>query len=175
MLTIRMQRTGRTGHAQFRVVAQDRRFSPTSGRVAANLGSYDPHTKKAQLDGEKIAKYLDNGAQPSPRVVKLLKAEGIKVPKWVVQPAKKSKTIRNPEKLRKNRPAEPKEEKPAEPAAEAPAEEKVEVPAEVTAETPATEEKPAEPAAEAPAEEPKAEEPAAETPEEAPADDKPAE
>lgn len=170
MLTIRMQRTGRTGHAQFRVVAQDKRFSPKSGRVTAYLGNYDPHTKTAQLDGEKIASYLDKGAQPSPRVIKLLKTEGIKLPKWVSEAPVKKKSTRNPEKLRKNRPAEPKEAaKPAEPKAEeptadTPAEEpKIEEPTETPAEQPAeeapTEDKPAEePKAEAaPAEEPKAE------------------
>lgn len=121
MLALRLKRTGRTGHAQFRLVAQDKRFSPASGRVSAYLGHYDPHTKKVELDVDKISEYLKNGAQPSPRVVKLLKKEGVKLPAWVAQPADKKKAIRNPEKLRRNRPAET-EAKPSEKAAEAPAE-----------------------------------------------------
>lgn len=156
MLTIRMQRTGRTGHAQFRVVAQDRRFSPLSGRVVAYLGSYNPHTKESKLDGQKIGEYLEQGAQPSPRVIKLLKSEGIKLPKWVSEPTSKKKTTRNPEKLRKNRPAEVTE-KPAEPTAEAPvaeqtpADPKAEAETPVEAETPETvEETPAETTEEAP-------------------------
>ena len=44
MLAIRMQRTGRKGHAMFRVVVQESRLTPTSGRVVAMLGSYDPHS-----------------------------------------------------------------------------------------------------------------------------------
>jgi small subunit ribosomal protein S16 len=40
-----MQRTGRRGHAMFRVIVQDSHRSPTSGKVVAFLGSYDPHTK----------------------------------------------------------------------------------------------------------------------------------
>lgn len=127
MLAIRMQRTGRKGHAQFRVVVQDSRLAPTSGRVVALLGSYNPHTKVAQLDKEKAGFYLKNGAQPSDRIARLLKSEGVKLPDWVELAEERKRAIRNPEKLRRNRPAE-------EPAAEAaePAEE------------PATEEQPAE-------------------------------
>ena len=112
MLTIRMQRTGRSGHAQYRVIVQDSRFTPTSGRVVAYLGNYNPHTKEATLDGEKASNYLNNGAQPSDRVARLLKAQGIKLPEWVAQPAKKERSIRNVEKLRRNRPAKPVSETP---------------------------------------------------------------
>jgi small subunit ribosomal protein S16 len=116
MLAIRMQRTGRKGHAQYRLVAQDSRFSPTSGRVVAYLGSYNPHTKEAVIDGEKVSTYLANGAQPSDRAAKLLKKEGIKLPDWVKISPDKKREIRNPEKLRRNRPAgaEAEAEKPAE-------------------------------------------------------------
>lgn len=115
MLAIRMQRTGRSGHAQFRVVVQDSRFSPTSGRVVEYLGSYNPHTKATTLDKEKAQTYLSNGAQPSERVAKLLETEGVKLPKWVAKPDKKERQIRNAEKLRRNRPAE---ESPAEATSE---------------------------------------------------------
>lgn len=107
MLAIRMQRTGRKGHAQFRVVVQDARLTPTSGRVVAQLGSYNPHTKAATLDKEKAAFYLTNGARPSDRVARLLQKEGVDLPKWVAILADKERSIRNPEKLRKNQPAEP--------------------------------------------------------------------
>jgi small subunit ribosomal protein S16 len=83
MLAIRMQRTGRKGHAQFRMVVQDSRFNSQSGRVVAYLGFYDPHAKTATLDGEKVSKYLENGAQPSDRAVRILQSEGIKLPNWV--------------------------------------------------------------------------------------------
>ena len=158
MLTIRMQRTGRSGHAQYRVIVQDSRFSPTSGRVVAYLGSYNPHTKEAILDAEKASGYLSKGAQPSERVARLLKAQGVKMPDWVASPAKKEKSIRNIEKLRRNRPPEAEAKEPE----AAPAEpEAVEAPSEVS-ETPVEEvaaeevsvpvETPAEPEVEAPAE-----------------------
>lgn len=105
MLAIRMQRTGRSGHAQFRVIVQDGRFSPKSGRVTAYVGSYDPHSKAAILDKEKIALYLGNGAQPSDRVARLLKKEGVTLPDWVKLEADKVQDVKHPEKLRKNRPA----------------------------------------------------------------------
>ena len=134
MLVIRLQRTGRKGHAQFRVVVQDSRRTPTSGKIVAQVGTYDPHTKTVTLDKERAQHYLEHGAQPSDRVVVLLKKESIKLPAWVKQPAQQDSKIRHPEKLRRNRPAEPVEEAPAAEAAEAetPAEEAAsdEVPAE---------------------------------------------
>lgn len=106
MLAIRMQRTGRKGHAQFRMIVQEAHLTPTSGRVVAWLGSYDPHAKTSNVDKEKAAFYLEHGAQPSERVARLLKKEGVKLPKWVNKADAKTRTVRQPEKLRKNRPAE---------------------------------------------------------------------
>jgi small subunit ribosomal protein S16 len=110
MLAIRMQRTGRKGHAMFRVVVQDARLTPTSGKVVAQLGSYDPHTKAVTLDKEKAAVFLKNGAQPSDRAVALLQKEGVTLPKWIKVNDAKAGKLRNPEKLRKN---QPKDEAPA--------------------------------------------------------------
>jgi len=117
MLVIRLQRTGRRGHAQFRVIVQDSRRTPTSGKIVAALGHFNPHTKETVLDKEKVSFYLEHGAQPSERVVRLLQAEGVKLPAWVQSATKKEGQIRNPEKLRRNRPADAEAEKPAEEAA----------------------------------------------------------
>jgi small subunit ribosomal protein S16 len=118
MLAIRMQRTGRKGHAMFRVVVQDAHRTPTSGKVVAALGSYDPHAKQVVLDKEKASFYLEHGAQPSERAARLLQSEGVKLPKWVRLAASKERTVRNPDKLRKN---QPKEEAPAPEVQETPA------------------------------------------------------
>ncbi len=123
MLTIRMKRTGRTGHAQFRMIVQDSRFHPSSGRVVAYLGNYDPHTKEATFDKDKLKSYLTNGAQPSPRVVKLLKQQKITLPSWVKKPTQKKKAVRYPEKRRRTRPAGTSEPKVEAPVEEAPVEE----------------------------------------------------
>jgi small subunit ribosomal protein S16 len=106
VLAIRLQRTGRKGHAQFRVIVQDSRRSPSSGRVVENLGNYNPHTKEVNIDKEKAATFLSNGAQPSERVARILKADGVKLPSWVKIVDSAQKKIKNSEKLRKNRPAE---------------------------------------------------------------------
>ena len=109
MLAIRLQRTGRKGHAMFRLVVQDSRRTPSSGNIVKQIGSLDPHTKALILDKEKAAFYINNGAQPSERVASLLHKEGVKLPKWVsTAEMKKQKAVRNPDKLRRNRPPEAK-------------------------------------------------------------------
>ena len=138
MLVIRLQRTGRKGHAQFRVVVQDSRRTPTSGKIVALIGTYDPHSKQTILNKERAETYVSNGAQPSPRVVRLLKAEGVKLPKWVKDPTAKEGKIRSPEKLRRNRPAEPEAEATPEAETAAPEAAPVEAPTEA-AEAPAEE------------------------------------
>lgn len=106
MLAIRMQRTGRKGHAMFRVVVQDSHRTPSSGKYVAQLGSYDPHAKVVTLKKDRAEFYLEHGAQPSERVVRLFEQEGVTLPSWVQKSSAKQGAIRNPEKLRKNRPAE---------------------------------------------------------------------
>jgi small subunit ribosomal protein S16 len=107
MLAIRLQRLGRKGYPVYRLAVQESQRHPSSGRVVAYVGSYNPHTKEANVQTEAAQKFLDNGAQPTPRVVKLLKDAGVKLPKWVKEPTTdKQKNIRNAEKLRKNQPKE---------------------------------------------------------------------
>lgn len=115
MLSIRLQRLGRKGYPVYRIAVQEAQRHPSSGRVVAYVGSYNPHTKQVRFDKEKVELYLKNGAQPSPHVVKLMVQEKITLPSWASPQDKKDKKLRNPDKLRKNQPAEPK----AEPAAEA--------------------------------------------------------
>jgi small subunit ribosomal protein S16 len=172
MLAMRLQRTGRSGHSQFRLIVQDSRFSPKRGRVSAYLGNYDPHTKELKFDSEKVTQYLQNGAQPSDRVARLLQKEGVKLPTWVKLDEPRERTTRNPDKRRSTRPAGAEAPAPAEPVAEetpsteaetseisveestAPETEAEETPEEAAAEEPTAPEAPIEPAAEAkPAEE----------------------
>jgi small subunit ribosomal protein S16 len=102
-----MQRVGRKGHPEYRVVVQDARLTPTSGRIVARVGHYNPHSKVTTLDKEKVEYYLGNGAQPSPRVVRILQTEKLKLPDWVTLPSNdKKRSIKNADKLRRNRPAE---------------------------------------------------------------------
>ncbi|MCB9823291.1 30S ribosomal protein S16 [Candidatus Nomurabacteria bacterium] len=122
MLAIRMQRTGRKGYPTYRVIVQEAHRQPTSGKVVANIGNYNPHTKEVNVDKEKAEFYLKNGAQPSDRVVYVFESEKISLPEWVKKTStKKQKTIKNLEKLRRNQPEEEvvAEEAPAETEEEA--------------------------------------------------------
>ncbi len=132
MLAIRLQRVGRKGYPVYRLAVQESQRHPSSGRVVAYVGSYNPHTKEATIQNEVAEKYLSTGAQPTPRVVKLFKDAGVKLPSWVKEPVTdKQKSLKHADKLRKN---QPKEEPAAEVAEEAPSE---------VAETSTTEEAPA--------------------------------
>jgi small subunit ribosomal protein S16 len=119
MLSIRMQRTGRKGHAMFRVIVQESRLTPTSGKVVAQLGSVDPHAKTVILDKEKAAFYLEHGAQPSERVARMLKNNGVELPSWVKLSADKVRVVKNADKRRSTTPAAPVEEVAEEASAEA--------------------------------------------------------
>ena len=143
MLAIRMQRNGRAHLPMYRIVVQEAQRHPLSGRVVAEVGNYNPATKKVVLDTEKVEFYLKNGAKPSSRVAFVFKKNGVKIPDWYKEAPAKSAKGKHQDKLRKNQPKEePVEEAPVE-AAEAPAEaveaaEAPEAPAEeAPAETPA--------------------------------------
>ena len=118
MLAIRLQRNGRAHLPVYRIIVQEAQRHPLSGRVVAEIGHYNPHTKEVTLDKEKAEFYIKNGAKPSTRVVRILKAEKIKLPKWVDEGTKKQAKAKHADKLRKNQPKE--EAAPAE--AEAPTE-----------------------------------------------------
>ena len=116
MLAIRMQRNGRTHLPVYRIVVQESQRHPLSGRVVAEVGSYNPETKTTVLDKEKLEFYLKNGAQPSSRVAFVLEKNGVQLPSWYKKPTPKQKAAKHADKLRKNQP----KEAPAE--SEAPAE-----------------------------------------------------
>lgn len=67
MLAIRLQRLGRKAYPVYRLAVQESNRHPSSGRVVAYVGSYNPHTKETNVNVELAQKYLDNGAQPTPR------------------------------------------------------------------------------------------------------------
>lgn len=106
MLAIRMQRNGRTHLPVYRIVVQESQRHPLSGRVVAEVGSYNPETKKLTLIKEKVEFYLKNGAQPSSRVAHVLEKNGVKLPEWYKKPPVKSVKAKHADKLRKNQPKE---------------------------------------------------------------------
>ena len=106
MLAIRLQRLGRKSKPVYRLAVQESQRHPSSGRVVAYVGSYNPHTKETSINAEKVAYYLGNGAQPTPRVVRILSDQKVALPSWVKGVSTKEGKLRNPDKLRKNQPKE---------------------------------------------------------------------
>ena len=117
MLAIRMQRNGRAHTPVYRIIVQEAQRHPLSGRVVAEVGNYNPETKKTVLDREKVDFYLKNGAQPSSRVALVLEKNGVKLPAWYKSAPVKHAKAKHADKLRKNQPKE--EAAPEAPAAEA--------------------------------------------------------
>ena len=70
---IRLRRMGAKKAPFYRVVVADSRY-PRDGRFIEEVGYYNPMTNPAtvQLDNEKIAKWIANGAQPTETVKSLI-------------------------------------------------------------------------------------------------------
>lgn len=62
----------------YRVVVADSRY-PRDGRFIEEVGYYDPTKEPSvvKIDGEKVKKWLENGAQPTDTVRALLKKNEI--------------------------------------------------------------------------------------------------
>jgi small subunit ribosomal protein S16 len=75
---IRLARVGSKKNPIYRVVVADAR-SPRDGRFIEIVGRYNPQTDPStiSLDAEKIKQWIDNGAQPSDSVKRLMKAQGL--------------------------------------------------------------------------------------------------
>ncbi len=73
MVKIRLMRLGAKKRPFYRIVAADVR-APRDGKFLEILGYYDPlkdpHVLK--VDEDKVKSWLDNGAQPTNRVKKLI-------------------------------------------------------------------------------------------------------
>ena len=110
MLTIRLQRRGRTNDPSYRVIIVDSKKGPQTGSYLELLGSYDARTDRIDLNTERIKHWLSMGAQTSDTVHNLLVSQKI-------IDAKKINVL-----PRKSPPAKEGGESPAEtPVAEAPA------------------------------------------------------
>ncbi len=75
---IRLRRMGAKKAPFYRVVVADSRY-PRDGRFIEQVGTYNPLTEPAtvEVDAEKVAKWIANGAQPTDTVKRLLKNKGI--------------------------------------------------------------------------------------------------
>jgi small subunit ribosomal protein S16 len=75
---IRLKRIGAKKNPHYRVVVADSRF-PRDGRFIEEIGTYNPQTDPStiNIDTEKAAKWIKNGAQPTETVRSLLKKAGV--------------------------------------------------------------------------------------------------
>lgn len=73
MVHIILSRFGKNSAPYYRVAVADSRC-PRDGRFIETIGSYDPRGKKGVLKKDRLEYWLKVGAQPSGRILNLLKA-----------------------------------------------------------------------------------------------------
>ena len=73
MVKIRLQRQGAKKAPFYHIVVADSR-SPRDGKIIEKIGSYNPMTDPAtiNLDKEKVATWIKNGAKPTDTVKALI-------------------------------------------------------------------------------------------------------
>ena len=78
MLRIRLRRTGKRHQPFYRVVVADQR-APRDGAFVEVIGQYNPRTepRTLELKTERVKYWLEQGAQPSETVHRLLHSEGL--------------------------------------------------------------------------------------------------
>ncbi|WP_308917695.1 30S ribosomal protein S16 [Jannaschia sp. LMIT008] len=135
-MKIRLARGGSKKRPFYRIVAADGR-NPRDGRFLEKLGTYNPLLPKdsedrVKMDLERIQHWLDQGAQPTDRIARMLEAAGVTPRSERSNPKKgtpgKKAQERAKEREEKAAAAREAAEAPAEAPAEdaAPAEEKAE-------------------------------------------------
>lgn len=78
MIKIRLRRTGATKQPHYRIVVADAR-APRDGKYIDLIGHYDPLTEPAsiQVDAEKAARWVQQGARMTETVQKLFQRAGV--------------------------------------------------------------------------------------------------
>ncbi|BAZ39799.1 30S ribosomal protein S16 [Calothrix sp. NIES-4101] len=86
MIKLRLKRFGKKREASFRIVAMNS-LSRRDGLPLEELGFYNPRTKEVKLDEAGIAKRLQQGAQPTDTVRRILENANILEKKVSAKPA----------------------------------------------------------------------------------------
>jgi small subunit ribosomal protein S16 len=78
MIKLRLRRMGAKKQPSYRIVVADAR-AKRDGRFIEIVGIYNPLTEPTtiRLDADRARYWLSNGAQPTERVAKLLKIQGV--------------------------------------------------------------------------------------------------
>ena len=89
MVKLRLRRKGRRHLAFYDIVALDSR-KKRDGAYLERLGYYDPNTNPStiKIDHDRAVYWLNNGAQPSDTVRKLLQYEGVLLRKALIHKGK---------------------------------------------------------------------------------------
>ncbi len=117
MLTIRLQRRGRTNDPSFRVILVESKRAAKTGNFNEVLGTYDPRVDRTDLKVERIKHWLSMGATVSDTVHNIL------INQKIIE-GKKINVLPRKSPPKKDEPAEAPAEAAA-PQAEAPAAEPV--------------------------------------------------
>lgn len=80
-LKIRLARGGSKKRPFYRIVAADSRM-PRDGRFIEKLGTYNPllakdNEERVKMDLDRVKHWLDQGAQPTDRIARMLEAAGV--------------------------------------------------------------------------------------------------
>lgn len=131
MVKIRLTRTGKKHAPHYRIIAIQAR-TKRDGEALEYLGYYNPRTTPSTIEIKKdrVQHWLDNGAQPTDTVKRILEKEGVlkkdkKQKKYAGKPGEKSierKKKKEAKKEKKKSEAPVKEEKSKEVKAEKPVE-----------------------------------------------------
>lgn len=76
MIKLRLKKFGKKREASYRLVAAQS-TSRRDGRPLEELGFYNPRTKEVRLNTEAIVKRLQQGAQPTDTVRRILEKEKV--------------------------------------------------------------------------------------------------
>lgn len=118
MLAIKLSRIGKRHRPHYRIIVLEKSKDPW-GDFKENLGTYNPRTKKLDIQADRIKHWISQGAQPTDTIFNILVAEG-------VIDGKKRRASRISKKRQAKLDEKAKEAKEKEAPAEAPKEEVVE-------------------------------------------------
>ncbi|MGB3640368.1 MAG: 30S ribosomal protein S16 [Rivularia sp. (in: cyanobacteria)] len=76
MIKLRLKRIGKKREASYRIVAMNN-LARRDGRPLEELGFYNPRTKEVKLDVDGIVKRLQQGAQPTDTVRRILEKNNV--------------------------------------------------------------------------------------------------
>lgn len=80
MIKLRLKRYGKKREASYRIIAINS-LARRDGRPLEELGFYNPRTDEVRLQTEAIVKRLQEGAQPTETVRRLLEKQNVLQPK----------------------------------------------------------------------------------------------